>query len=589
MEENIDKKPKKSLKKWLISHTHLFLLPLLMVLFFTGASAYNYFAQADNYIKWGSPDENANYVFSKLFAEEGQLSFFEKYNLYAADIIHPRSFRSDNGSLKPVSFLGIILIYGTLAKVLRTAAIPFFTPAIAALGLLFYFLFIKNVFGKKVAIISTALLSFFPVYIYYSARSMFHNVLFTVFLIVSLYFITLLKKVSRSNHFWRLSVNGKFAWSWAWAALAGSFAGLALLTRTSELIWFLPVLFLIWVFNIKRLGLTRLIIFISFLFLSLLPMLYWNQILYGSVLQGGYTEINRSLAAVSSSFNSGAEHVGNQIWQSFNKFIFYFGFHPYESAKAFYYYFVKMFPWLFAGAILGFLLLVFKIRKWQKRHYLYILCLLVLSAILILYYGSWQFNDNPDPKSFTIGNSYTRYWLPIYLGFIPLVAFFISRFSQFILGWLKPGSGKNFSAFLVRLAIVSLIAISSIMFVSFGSEEGLVYTYYKFRATKYEYQQVLANTKENSVIVTEYHDKVLFPERKVIQGLLTDPNMNFYYARLAERLPVYYYNFSFPPKDMDYLNSRLLANVGLNIKLVKEISSDFSLYELYKLPPIEIE
>lgn len=50
----------------------------------------------------------------------------------------PRSFRTDGDLVKPVSFLGLIFIYGNLAKLFGTAAIPYFTPAFAALGLVFF-------------------------------------------------------------------------------------------------------------------------------------------------------------------------------------------------------------------------------------------------------------------------------------------------------------------------------------------------------------------------------------------------------------------------------------------------------------------
>ena len=40
---------------------------------------------------------------------------------------------------------------------------------------------------------------------------------------------------------------------------------------------------------------------------------------------------------------------------------------------------------------------------------------LVVSAWLLVVYGSWWFSDNPDPTAITLGSSYVRYFLPLYI------------------------------------------------------------------------------------------------------------------------------------------------------------------------------
>ncbi|HTW96463.1 MAG TPA: hypothetical protein VMD74_02255, partial [Candidatus Methylomirabilis sp.] len=94
---------------------------LLAAGFFAASCAFISFTQKDLPGKWASPDETANYVFAKLYAQTGQLTIYEKYNPFVDEIMQPRSFRSDGGFLKPVSFLGIILIYGTIAKIFSAA------------------------------------------------------------------------------------------------------------------------------------------------------------------------------------------------------------------------------------------------------------------------------------------------------------------------------------------------------------------------------------------------------------------------------------------------------------------------------------
>jgi len=234
-------------KQW-----RLMVVLLLAGCFFIGTGSYNYFAQQDNFVKFGSPDENANYVFAKLYGQTGGMEIFEKYNLYADDVMLPRSMRSDDGVIKPVSFLGIILIYGKIIGLTSYKILPFLTPLFGAIGILFFYLLIKRTFGRRNAFISAFLLACFPVYIYYSARSMFHNVLFMVLLLMGLYYIISAVKTYNAKERQRTPKNAKVDWrGWLCAALGGLFFGLAIITRTSELIWIMPMMIILWLFNIR--------------------------------------------------------------------------------------------------------------------------------------------------------------------------------------------------------------------------------------------------------------------------------------------------------------------------------------------------
>jgi hypothetical protein len=113
-----------------------------------------------------------------------------------------------------------------------------------------------------------------------------------------------------------------------------------------------------------------------------------------------------------------------------------------------------------------------------------------------------------------------------------------------------------------------------------GSAEGLVFTLDRHHLNKIELKKILEITEDNSVIVTQYHDKLFFPERKVIVGLFNRDNMIEKYSVLASKIPLYYYNFHFPDKDFNYLNERRLVDYNLEIKLVERVNRDFSLYKL---------
>jgi hypothetical protein len=558
---------------------HYLVLVILSAFFFLGVFSYVHFLQKDGFIKRDSPDETANYIFTKLYADEGKLAIFEKYNLYAGDIMHPRSMRSDAGKIKPVSFLGIILIYGKIASIVDYKIIPYLTPILASVGIIYFYLLIKIIFGRSNALISAFLLVSFPVYAYYSARSMFHNVLFVALLIMSLYYSISMapKKNKRGSASFKEAKPLKLLY----ACLAGGFLGLVVITRASEILWLLPLFFVLWMFNFKKVDLVKLILFLSFLFLAILPMFYWNEILYGAPLAGGYPEMNSAIKNIASESAQVLKEGFGRSGVSYKNYfidlknnIFYFGFQPRQSLKMFYYYFAKMFWWLFWPAFFGFLLFLFKIKKWSKRHWAYLISYFIISLILLFYYGSWKFHDNPDPESFTIGNSYTRYWLPLYLGAMPFASMFIIKLTKLF--------KKRFFIAVSQVVLIILIFFVSLKLTLIGSEEGLVLAAAKINESKHQYEKVLELTENNAAIITFYHDKLFFPERKVIIGLFNDSNMLKEYAKLVNYLPVYYYNFTLPEKDFNYLNGNKLGEYGLHLEKVEKITSDFTLYKLGK-------
>ncbi|MBU4309198.1 glycosyltransferase family 39 protein [Patescibacteria group bacterium] len=582
---------------------HLILLTILTVLFFLTTSYFNYKTQefqkstgeGVDFVKWTSPDETANYVFTKYYAQENKLIIRENYNLMASDIMRPRSFRSDHGDIKPVSFLGIILVYGTIAKVFSYRVIPFLTPLFASFGLIFFYLLVRKIFSKENALMSTFILAFFPSYVYYTVRSMFHNVLFTVFLVIALYFgVMMVERFEGTKK--KTILKGLF-----FAMLSGLFLGLSVITRTSELMWILPMVLVIWIFNIRKIGFYRPIVFLVFLLVALLPVFHFNTILYGAPLSGGYSEMNSSIQNLK---DSGSQIFQTTVSGNFKNYagiiakvketLFYFGIHPRQSAHMFLYYFVEMFNWLFWLGSAGILLFVAKFKKSKKRQWVFLLSLSVISFILVIYYGSWTFYDNPDPRSHTIGNSYTRYWLPMYLGMIPFFVYLLVQISRTI---AKVVISKNervghvffnfhisrkFFTNAMRAIVLIAIFFWSANFLLAGSEEGLVYLYEKSTRTRAEWRDLISLTENNSVLITRYHDKLVFPERKVIVGDFTDPNMVVIYAELAGKLPVYYYNFSLPPKDVEYLNTRKLVEFGIQLKVIKRLNYDFTLYKIVK-------
>ncbi len=574
------------------------LVCLLAVVFFAATASFNYLTQDENYTKWSSPDETANYFFAKRFSLGEELAFFDPAAVVGDNMVMPRSFRSDAGWLKPVSFLGIILIYGSLGSVLGASAIPFLTPFFAALGIIFFFLVIRKIFSERIGLISTFLLAFFPVYIYYTVRSMFHNVLFIVLLIIAAYFlISSAPKKQRVEASLRVDWPKFFSWRFVprrWlgfilAFFGGISLGLAAITRTSELIWLLPALGLIWLFYVRQFGLIKLSLAACGFFLAVIPNIYFNQLLYSAPIYGGYNEMNRSIDDISQAGSGVVKSIFSDKEQAIEYLksiyhnIFYFGFKPEQSLDMANHYIWEMFKPLSILFLLGLLfIIVSSFRKPRKKYFSYLLAFVALSAVLIFYYGSWKFNDNPDPNRFTIGNSYTRYWLPIYLMMMPVAALAITRIGNALFLAVKNSSRRwqKMAASGAQLVMVLVLAVISLDFVLFGSEEGLSHLYYNNLAERQAAEMIFSLTEPEAVIITRYYDKFLFPERRVIMGTLPDDEVLRAAYKLVQHYPVYYYNFFLNDKDVAYLNERKLPFYGLKMTLIKQVRHNFGLYEL---------
>ncbi|MFA6513856.1 MAG: hypothetical protein WCT50_01025 [Patescibacteria group bacterium] len=581
-------------------HFNLLIVVILAAVFFISTSSFNYLTQENTYIKWSSPDETANYFFAKRYSEGENIAMFDPAAIIGDNMVMPRSVRSDVGWLKPVSFLGIILMYGSIGSIFGSAVIPYLTPFFAALGIIIFYLLIKKIISSRVALISSFLLAFFPVYIYYSVRSMFHNVLFIVLAMLGVYLIVLAAgdKLIKSEEAVKVAVSRKFlsfrlglaVWFKMLAAfLSGLFFGLALITRSSEIIWLAPAAFIVWVFYAKRLGIIKFILVFCGFFLSLIPNAYFNQILYSAPIYGGYNEMNRSIddlsktgsAIIQSVLKGGGEY--SKYLETIYHNVFYFGFNPEQSITMAKHYIPEMFPILTFAFLLGFLiLLVSNIRNTQKKYLAYFLAFIFLSSVLIFYYGSWKFNDNPDPSRFTIGNSYTRYWLPIYLMMMPIASLAIVRVSNALLlaGREVRQRWRRIIISGVQAVIVFGVIISSLFFVMYGSEEGVAYLYYNNLAEKENAQLVFSLTEPGAIIITKYYDKFFFPDRRIIMGTIPNEEILTAASKLVMYYPVYYYNFFLNEQDVNYLNERKLAPYKLKITLIKKINRNFGLYKL---------
>lgn len=580
----------------------LVILTALAVVFFFVYSYLNFAVPASIF---NSPDETSAYFFSKLFAETGRLSQIEPLDFLAPYLIHPRSVYVQNGYLAPGGFLGMPLVYGSLAKVFlfdfgnpldsrnRTNPIPFFTPLFAVFGVIAFYFLLRKIWGENMAFLGAVLMFFLPPFWYYSTRGMFPNVLFAVCLIFSAFFFFVIPlgadgageqcvcQIKRWREYLRYFGGGLFL-------------GLALITRTSEIVWLGILGLALAIYFVKKIYWPAAILGFAALCAVFIPVFWQNQMLYGSFLESGYnvsaigrdvipSEVEGSHAVRATDEISPLATLGRNdevvrrssaiknIFSVVQRFVLPFGIHPRAVWQNFWNYFIKFFWWFTIPMILGCLIFLYNLfkRRVLEKEIIYFLSFIFISGWLLIYYGGWQFSDNINWQKITIGNSYLRYWLLIFIVGLPFVVVFFRKF----LSLFKTKYAK--AAVLVSLLIFTFSASAISVFA--GEDEGIFYVKNQLLRYNEVKQAALKLTEENSIIITERSDKIFFPDRRIIvwnRGEALGEN----FKNLSKFAPLYYYNVAFTNEEFRIMNQGL-KKMGLTLNLVKIFGNE----GLYKI------
>ena len=523
---------------------------------------------------FNSPDESLNYFFIDNFAKNSSLYQEENLNSIANNLVHPRSTLVLNNKIVPVGFVGIVLILGFISKIIGIKLALFCVPLLACIVPVLLYYILKEIFDDKIAFFSSLMLYFHPAFIYYSSRSLLPNVLFISFLIISIFFVFLFKNTENLKIKYLAIILSSLSLS------------LSLITRLSEVVWVFVIYLFLLAYVFKKLNLKYIILFLCVFLVPMLFMLKTNYNIYGHPLSTGYCRFGNSLQEeVTKDIDTieiekemqdikPLETNNNGEITGLLKFIFPFGIKLGTSWNNFYSYFITIFWWLFIPMIMG-IIYFFKLKLFNNkiRKYYFVLATFLL-LYLTIYYGSWTFFDNIN-KTITIGNSYIRYWLILYIIFLPFVG--IGLF-----GFLKRINSKLLKLFLGGL-FTFITIVSSFSTAMYFSEEGVLNVAENIKTYKYQLQQVTELTEPESIIITARMDKILFPTRKVMvldeMGIID--NIGVINELLKKNIPLYVYS-EIKDDDAGFLNMKYLNAVHISLILKSNIYNDYSLYELVK-------
>ncbi|MFH1712188.1 MAG: hypothetical protein ABH846_03060 [Patescibacteria group bacterium] len=512
---------------------------------------------------FNSPDENANYIFAKTFSESGTFKLHDSANLELGGIIHSRSTLAVGEYIVPKSFFGLSLISGAIGWLFGQVAILLVVPVLAILCVLAWRSIIYKIFkNAQLADLTALMLMIHPAFWYYTGRTMMHNVAFVAFLIFSAWFL-----ISTPWHRWLK--DRLWLAEYLNTIFASLMLGLALVIRTAEGIWVLPLAaFLLW-YGRKKISWRQLILFILTLALPLTIILTVNNSLYGSPFSTGYT-VGEGYIPVQTELEIQPEQVdavnNPQASSGIAGIFLPFGFHEYNIVHNVWNYGFLLFPWMSILAAIG-LLTVF-----IQRHNLWMMLAsitVVLSIWLGIVYGSWWFADNPDPRVISLANSHVRYWLPLFV--------FASLFSAKAILWLSNMiKHKGARAFTVVIFSIALVILSG--WSIFSGQDGFIKVRKNLLTSAEKRQIVLENTESEAIVIVDRADKFLFPDRRVVTPLRSQSTYTAIPA-LHEVAPLYYFGITLPEEDIDFFNKATLSKVNLKISVVIH-AFDETLYQI---------
>lgn len=514
--------------------------------------------------RFNSPDETSNAFFTRLVAEKSVLWIAEPLNFVTDGLVHPRSVKVVDNHLVPGGFVGLPVLYGSIAKVLGECVVPLLTPFFAVLAALAWALLLSKRFGGRIGIASGALLLAQPAWWYAASRTMQPNVLFVSLVIFSacLFFVAPVQAAIE-----RRKLEGLRLLRLTDAALAGILFGLAVAVRMSEAYWLALGAAVLIALAWPRLPWAKLAAFAVTAAFTILPLLIINNAVYGEPFATGYG------SGVSVPAGVLPHGGGDRLLGPLRPLLFPLGFAPRTALVNFWTYGVAFFWWWSVLVVCAGLAYAASMRrakqKWSRDAAAFGVLALTVTVWLVLFYGSWTVRDNPDPEAVTIGSSYLRYWLPLFV------------LSTLPVAWLAVTAAER--AFAKRRSLaagvfIACVALTSASDVFWAPGEGLI----AVRAALQRYDLIVARivqlTPENSLVVADSADKYIFPDRPVMTPLRSETN----YAALKvlkRHASVYYFGITFPDTDLAWLHDEKLPPLGLTIAPVEAFGEE----TLYKL------
>lgn len=531
------------------------------------------FAVRDNIFV--SPDEHATWTFAERITQTGVARVSEVRNFSLNGFLHPRSTVTVGEYIVPAGFLGITYLAGfffLLSPVLAAST----GPILCALGLIAFYNLLRF-FGssREFAGWSVVALAIHPAWWLYSMRSLMPNVPFVSLVLLAGWIAVIAWKKQEPLRRWML-----------WLC-SGCLFGSALAIRPSEWIWMFGGLcagaFLFAatynktvrsVLQERKKEIMGVIVGVGLV--GSFALILQSQV-YGSALVTGYT-VDQPVWEVGSVFK---EDISVAWYEKVFAILFPFGIHERATLTNVWRYIIALYPWMTVVGVVGVCLFMKDKRRQRKEKkdlfsFLFYFFSFTSLAYLLILYGSWVFFDNPDPSVISLGNSHTRYWLPIFVALAPAVAYVLQSGRALLFSWSMGERTKKLARIFPVIVLV-LMSFCSAHLVFLG-DDGVLHTRTALATFAEKRTAILEATPSDAIIIVDRADKYLWPHRAVVVPLRSEAT----YAKIPELLnaaPLYYFSITLPEEDLAYLNEVTLAQTNITFAPIITINEE-TLYEV---------
>ncbi|MBI4121714.1 MAG: glycosyltransferase family 39 protein [Parcubacteria group bacterium] len=503
-----------------------------------------------------SPDEQANAVFARHLVADGNLQIPRAVD---SVFVHPRSVTIVDQDFVPGFFLGLVLLLGFVGKLLGAWAMPLLPAVLAAAAPFAFYVISRRVFDETTSRLSAVFLFILPPFAYYAGRGFLPNATLVSVLLIGLACLF-------SGHgYWQ---QGRHKLAMALGCASGLGLGASFIIRPVEWVWVGLILLVLAIANRKAIRWPVMLPGLLCFLLLIGCLAYWQQQTYSAWYLTGYGQHNQELLLPDALGQTMPWPIALVVTGS--QAIFPFGVDVWGALGQFTRQTLTMYWWLLPFFFFG----LYAYRQSTGRtpeQKIYSGLFLLVSAYLILYYGSWVIADHPDPRWISLGVAYHRYWLPIFIMAIPYLVLGL-RFVAARLARYWPPAGL--------LPWAAVVTISIALTYTFGPD-----SLGRLKANSVNYghlrQAVLDATLPDGVIASERNDKLFWPDRQVIHFGDNDyPGL----AVAVERITAPLYVLSaLPPSHAAVVEQRDFAPRNLHFIRVAAIDG----FTLYRLAPLD--
>ena len=434
-------------------------------------------------VLFNTPDETANHLFTKKFAETGKLWYTTDYtSLDEENLLHPRGVLTHEGREVLYQYPTLPLVYGTLYRVVGEN-VKYIGAVFALATLFFLYRTAKLLYGAPYWQIVALFLGFTPLLFQFSRPYMAAGASLTFFA-GGCWLLTRYVLESRRTDL----------------ALATGMFVAGMLFRY-EFIFFssLLVVSALWYKHHARLTSTRLWLDLSLygalvagLFLG--PVLLVNTIVYGDPLTYGYKIFN-SVYLPDRGAQEGASLIEN-AWRRAQEVLLPQGtFDVQLLLRNLTRFTFALMPALSTLALLG---AVVAVRR-SGIQWRYIVPF-ALSIVYLLIYMAGGDTWNATTKFATFDASFVRYWLPVGMLLVIFAGYALRHFHDPAVQW-------------TLAIVVAVYGVTSVITLTHGSLSDVDQAIANYETWSQEV--IVANTEEDAIVFTGLVDKGIVPYRGV--------------------------------------------------------------------------